>query len=62
MTPLKTIRTIKELRQIEVAFETGIHPSQLSRIEKGWSTPTRKEIKKLAEFYGVTEEELSSSS
>ncbi len=52
---LKETRTHRGIRQIQLAVETGIHPSILSRIECGWIEPTPEQAPLLAQHLGVSQ-------
>lgn len=58
VTNLKLLRIQKGLKLKEAAQAIGLHPTWLSRIECGqsWIPPHLRE--KLANFYGVSPEEI----
>jgi|SRR5699024_6924203 len=51
---LKKLRKNMDLKQKEVANQTGISSVNLSRYEKGNRTPDQETINVLAEFYNVS--------
>lgn len=52
LTPLKTIRMARELKQKDVAAAVGTHPANLLRIEAGTQTPKPDVAHALFDFYG----------
>lgn len=56
------LREEKGLTQFEVAQKTGIHPSQLSRLESGTGRPGLDGLIRLARFYGTNVETLVADS
>jgi len=50
---LRYHRKNKKMTQEEVAEESGIQPSEISRLEKGLGNPTHKQLKRLAKGLGV---------
>ena len=50
---LKSLRTQKGLRQWDMRLLTGIHPTKVCLIEKGYVEPTENEKKLLAKALGV---------
>ncbi len=55
---LKEQRKIKGITQVELAKETGIPQSTISAWEKGTNIPNVADCIKLADFYGVSLDEL----
>lgn len=55
---LKHLRTRREITLTELAEETGISTSTLSRLEAGLRRPTLEQLLPLASAYGVTLDEL----
>lgn len=51
---LRRVREEKDMRQNYVAICLGIKPQQLSKWEAGKTSPSRENMGKLAELYGVT--------
>lgn len=54
MNRLKALREDRDLRQIDVALQTGIDQRSLSNYENGKTNPDSYAIVKLAEFFDVT--------
>jgi transcriptional regulator with XRE-family HTH domain/ribosomal protein S27AE len=52
LTPLKTIRMARGLKQMDVAAAIGTHPANLLRIEAGTQTPKPDVAHALFDFYG----------
>ena len=52
------LRDKRGVRDIEVSRATGISPSTLSDWKQGHYTPKSDKIKKLADYFGVSIEEL----
>ncbi|MCZ4552189.1 helix-turn-helix domain-containing protein [Gordonia rubripertincta] len=55
---LKQLRQRREITLIDLAAETGISTSTLSRLEAGLRRPTLEQLLPLARAYGVTLDEL----
>lgn len=55
---LKQLRQRREITLIELAEDTGISASTLSRLEAGLRRPTLEQLLPLAHAYGVTLDEL----
>jgi len=55
---LKKIRILNELTQGDLEIRTGIHQSELSRIESGVRKANIEKKRKLALVLGITEKEL----
>jgi len=55
---LKRLRTNREITLTDLAEETGISTSTLSRLEAGLRRPTLEQLLPLAKTYGVTLDEL----
>ncbi len=55
---LRTLREINRLTLREVAASLALDTSHLAKIERNERQPTRKLIKKLANFFKVEEKEL----
>ncbi|MGK9273528.1 XRE family transcriptional regulator [Williamsia muralis] len=55
---LKQLRQHRDLTLIDLAAETGISTSTLSRLEAGLRRPTLEQLLPLARAYGVTLDEL----
>ncbi|WP_433008231.1 helix-turn-helix domain-containing protein [Kribbella sp. CA-294648] len=55
---LKQLRQRRDVTLVELAQETGISVSTLSRLEAGLRRPTLEQLLPLARFYGVTIDEL----
>lgn len=51
---LKTLRANRALSLLQLAEETGINMTTLSNYENGVRVPGRKNLTKLATFYGVS--------
>jgi transcriptional regulator with XRE-family HTH domain len=58
---IKTLRKRQELSQGHVAHELGLSRPTYVQIEKGEREPALSEIKKLADIFGVLQEELLSA-
>lgn len=54
MNRIKALREDRELRQADVARETGIDQRTLSNYETGKTNPDSFAIIKLSQFFGVT--------
>ena len=54
MNRIKSLREDRDLRQIDVAIQTGIDQKTLSNYETGKTNPDSQTIIKLANFFGVT--------
>ncbi|MGD9901516.1 MAG: helix-turn-helix domain-containing protein [Spirochaetales bacterium] len=55
---LKTIRQLNKLTQSELALKTNIKQQNISRWEANIHMPNIEECIKLADFYGVSLDEL----
>lgn len=55
---LRDLREDRDLRQIDVSRETGIDQKTLSNYETGKTNPDSEALWKLADFFGVTLDEL----
>lgn len=55
---LKELRKSKNITQLDVATSIGVSPQVLSRYERGEREPDYKTLCKLADFFGVTVDEL----
>jgi transcriptional regulator with XRE-family HTH domain len=55
---LKSAREEKDLILRKVAAEVDIDQSLISKFEKNERKPTMQQIKRLAKFYGISENEL----
>jgi transcriptional regulator with XRE-family HTH domain len=55
---LKQLRLRRDVTLVELAEESGISTSTLSRLEAGLRRPTLEQLLPLARFYGVTIDEL----
>jgi len=55
---VKRIRTEKDWSQEQFAFETGLHRTYVSGIERGIRNPTVAIIARMAEALGVESHEL----
>lgn len=55
---LKELRKSKNITQLDVATAIGISPQVLSRYERGEREPDYKTLCKLADFFGVSVDEL----
>ncbi len=55
---LKQLRQLRDITLIDLAEETGISTSTLSRLEAGLRHPTLEQLLPLARAYGVTLDEL----
>lgn len=55
---MRQIRTERKLRQVDVSEAVGSKPSLISRFERGEWDPDDTLIERIAEFYGVSVEEL----
>ena len=58
MQRLRDLREDRDLRQIDVSRETGIDQKTLSNYETGKTNPDSEALWKLADFFGVTLNEL----
>lgn len=56
---LKLLRLINNLTQQEVANATGLNCGTISGAERNENNPQRKSLLKLAEFYGLTLEDIT---
>ena len=54
-TRLQELRFKRNISQLQVSIETGIHFSSLSRLENGWSRGTAEQRRKIAKFFKVRE-------
>lgn len=59
---LKMLRVKKQLTQQEVAKSIGVSQNTISNYERNSRLPKKRNLVKLAEFYGVTEEEITEES
>ena len=48
MNNLRRARLNSDVSQLELMKKSGIHYSVISKLENGWSMPSKKQIKKLA--------------
>lgn len=55
---LYELRVQRKLSQRQVAEAVGITQSGYAMIERGWRHPRKETMKRLAEFFGVTVDEL----
>ncbi len=55
---LKELRKSKSITQLDVATAIGVSPQVLSRYERGEREPDYKTLCKLADFFGVSVDEL----
>lgn len=55
---LKELRKSKNITQLDVATAIGVSPQVLSRYERGEREPDYKTLCKLADFFGVSVDEL----
>jgi len=53
MNRLRKTRLEKDISQLELMKATGIYFSTISRIERGWLTPTEEQKEKLAAALNV---------
>ena len=51
---IKDLRKKKNLTQRELAKETGISFSMITKYEQGLNTPSIENLRKLADFFGVS--------
>lgn len=58
MNLLKEFFFYNQLKQLQVAKETGIDPALLSKVINGWVKLPGKHSAKLAKCLGISEEEL----
>ena len=58
MNKLREIRKARGLSQLRLSFLTGIPPSDISRIENGWTRPYPGWRGRLARALGATEHEI----
>lgn len=56
---LKVLRLRNRYKQVEVAKYIGISTHLISRYERNELIPTQEKLKKFAEFYGVTVEDIT---
>jgi transcriptional regulator with XRE-family HTH domain len=61
MTRIRELRQKRGLRLIDMAFETRIHPTQLSYVERGKVAASARVKEKLSSFLGVELKELFGS-
>ncbi|UQX56126.1 helix-turn-helix transcriptional regulator [Cytobacillus pseudoceanisediminis] len=59
---LRMLRVKKRLTQQEVAKSIGVSQDTISNYERNSRVPKKRNLVKLAEFYGVTEEEITEES
>ncbi len=59
LTRLKFLRVTRNIKQVDVEEATSIPNYRLSFLENGRRSPTDKELKALAKFYGVSVETVS---
>jgi transcriptional regulator with XRE-family HTH domain len=59
---LRMLRVNKRLTQQEVAKSIGVSQDTISNYERNSRVPKKRNLLKLAEFYGVTEEEITEES
>lgn len=52
------LKAAKGVKDIDVSRATGVSPSTLSDWKKGLYTPKTDKLKKIADFFGVSIEEL----
>lgn len=55
---LRKKRFFKELSIYDISQETGIDPSRISLLERGYKTPKNDEKEKLAKVFGCKVKEL----
>ncbi|MBW8050070.1 MAG: helix-turn-helix transcriptional regulator [Cytophagales bacterium] len=55
---LRNRRTKKGLRLFDVAKGTDIDTTMLSKIERGERLPTFEQVKRIADFFGISEKTL----
>jgi|ADurb_Gel_03_Slu_FD_contig_121_139894_length_1293_multi_5_in_0_out_0_1 putative transcriptional regulator len=60
MTKIKLYRLQQDLKAVDLSKKLGIHQSVLSVVESGKAKASDATRLKLAEFYGVPEEEIFS--
>ncbi len=60
MTKIKLFRVQRDMKVKDLAASTGIHPTVLSVVEAGKAKASDNTRIRLAEFYGVPEEEIFS--
>lgn len=58
MNNLRRVRLSVDISQLELMRRTGIYFSTISKIERGWVKPTKKQRKKLARVLKVSEDHL----
>lgn len=58
MTLVEFIRRQKGMSQAELGRRLGVHPSNLSRVERGFQRPWPKLRRELAQLFEVPEEVL----
>ena len=58
---LKELFFKKQIKQLQVAKETGIDPALLSKVVNGWVRLPEKYCIKLAENLGITPEEIKAN-
>jgi len=58
MNRLRKARRERDVSQLQLMKETGIYFSTISRIERGWLTPTEEQKQKLAYALGVPKDWL----
>jgi len=55
---IREVRLRKRIVLREVAFATGIDQTIINKFEMGERKPSREQIEKLADFYGLDKDEL----
>jgi transcriptional regulator with XRE-family HTH domain len=58
MTRIRALRQGKGLKLIDLAYETRVHPTQLSSIERGRLVASARAREAICSFLGVDKNEL----
>lgn len=58
MNRLRQVRKERGLTQFELAKRTGIHPTEIGKVERGILKPFPRWRKKLSQALGVPEDQL----
>ncbi len=59
MKTLRALRLEQGLTQLQVAYRTGVTPLSVSNWERGVSEPKVTQLRKLAEFFGVSSDDIA---
>lgn len=58
LSPLRKTRILKELSLYDIKAKTGIDVGKLSLVERGYVSPSRDEMRRLARALGCRVEEI----